>query len=77
MTIPNNILESALSLGTRCEVKTWLELKKILLLSLPSNERTHFSTRDPETKRQVMNKMEQQLVDIYQEKTGVVLEVPQ
>ena len=77
MTIPSNILESALSLGTRCEVKTWLELKKILLLSLPPAERTHFSTRDPETKRQVMNKMEQQLVNIYQEKTGVVLEVPQ
>ncbi len=77
MTIPNNILESALSLGTRCEVKTWLELKKILLLSLPSPDRSYFSTRDPETKRQVMNKMEQQLVDIYQKKTGVVLEVPQ
>ena len=77
MNIPDNIIESALDLGIRCEVQTWLELKKVLLLSLPSSDRTHFSTRDPETKRQVMNKMEQQLVDIYQKKTGVVLEVPQ
>ena len=76
MNIPSTIVESALDLGTRCEVQTWLELKKILLLSLPPSERVYFSTRDPETKAQTLNQMERKLVDIYQKKTGTILEVP-
>lgn len=76
MRVPESIMASALDLGVRCEVRTWIELKKILLLSLPSSDRVHFSTRDPETKQQSMNKMEQELVDTYQKKTGIILEVP-
>ena len=76
MNVPKSIVNSALDLGVRCEVQTWLELKKILLLSLPPSQRAHFSTRDPETKIQTMNKMELELVDIYQNKTGITLEVP-
>ena len=76
MSVPESILSSALDLGVRCEVQTWIELKKILLLSLPPSQRVHFSTRDPETKTQCMNKMELELVDIYQKKTGITLEVP-
>lgn len=75
MTIPD-IIENAIELGTRCEVKTWLELKKILLLSIPPSERSLFSTRDPGTKRHKLNKMELTIVDTYQKKTGTTLEIP-
>ena len=75
MTIPD-IIENAIDLGTRCDVKTWLELKKILLLSIPSSERSLFSTRDPETKCHKLNKLELMIVDNYQKKTGVTLEIP-
>ena len=75
MTVPD-IIETALDLGSRCGVKTWLELKKVLLLSLPAHERARFSTRDPETKTHALNEMERLIVDTYQKKTGVVLEVP-
>ena len=75
MKIPD-IIESAIELGMRCDVKTWLELKKILLLSLPSSKRSLFSTRDPETKRHKLNKMELMIVDTYQKKTGIILEIP-
>ena len=75
MTVPD-IIETALDLGTRCDVRTWIELKKVLLLSLPSHERSRFSTRDPETKTQALNEMERLIVDTYQKKTGIILEVP-
>lgn len=75
MTIPD-IIENAIDLGTRCEVKTWLELKKILLVSIPPPERSLFSTRDPNTKRHKLNKMERTIVDTYQKKTGTILEIP-
>ncbi len=75
MTVPD-IIETALELGTRCDVQTWVELKKVLLLSLPAHERARFSTRDPATKAQSLNEMERLIVDTYQKKTGVVLEVP-
>lgn len=70
------IIERAIELGTACEVKTWLELKKVLLVSLPSPERQKFSTRDPATKKQSLNNFEKLIVNNYHKKTGIDLEVP-
>ncbi len=65
----------AISLGEQCQVKTWLELKKLLLVSLSSNDRRNFSIRDPYTKRQRLNSFEQNLLNSYHQQTGKVLEV--
>jgi len=70
------ILELSIELGPKCEVSSWMELKKILLLSLPSRERSRFSTRHPETKKQSLNELEIKILDNYEKKTGVKLEVP-
>jgi hypothetical protein len=70
------IIEQAIEIGTACGVKTWLDLKKMLLVSLPSTEREKFSTRDPVTKKQNLNKFERQIINNYEKKTGVELEVP-
>jgi len=70
------IIEEAIELGSRCEVETWLELKKMLLLTLPAMERTKFSTRDPDTKMQSLNQLEKEIIDNYRRKTGIDLEVP-
>ena len=70
------ILELSIELGPKCEVTSWMELKKILLLSLPAGERSLFSTRHPETKKQSLNELERRILDNYEKKTGVKLEVP-
>ena len=67
------ILAHAVKLGTECEVKTWMELKKLLLLSLPSGSRSLFSVRHPKTKKQSLNEFERWLCDNYQYKTGATL----
>ena len=69
------IIEKAIELGIRCDVKTWLELKKLVLVSIPSNERKRFSTRDPATKSHSLNSFERELLDNYRKKTGVDLEI--
>lgn len=71
------ISQYAVNIGIRCEVSSWMDLKKILLVSLPSSERSRFSTRDPATKLQVLNNLEAKIVDDYREKTGTRLELPQ
>ena len=72
-----DIIRSAIDIGTRCGVTSWMELKKILLVSLPSSQRSKFSTRDPISKSQNMNEMEHSIVDNYRKETGITLEVPQ
>lgn len=72
----NEIIDYAVELGSKCEVSSWLDLKKILLISLPSEQRTKFSTRDPFTKQQGLNKFERQIIDSYNKTTGVNLELP-
>ncbi len=71
-----DLMEIAVDMGSRCEVESWIELKKILLLSIPAPDRAMFSTRDPETKKQTLNSIERQIVDNYEKKTGIRLEVP-
>ena len=72
----HELLEYAIDIGTRCEVSSWMDLKKILLISLPPFDRSRFSTRDPVTKCQVLNQLETKITKGFQEKTGIKLELP-
>ena len=67
------IIQHAVSVGTECDVKTWMELKKLMLISIPSVDRSNFSIRDAKTKKQRLNDFELRLIDNYHSRTGVVL----
>ena len=67
------ILEEAVRLGTACEISEWMDLKKLVLVSIPSPARKNFSIRDPKTKRQQLNDFEQWLIDNYYEQVGIKL----
>ena len=76
MKIPDKILEQidfVASYVTNCD--DWVEIKKQILLGLPSNLRTSFSTRDPKTKEQSLNNFEKQVIKYWKEKTGVDLKL--
>lgn len=72
----NELIDLAVDLGTRCDIDSWIDLKKIVLVSIPAQDRAKFSTRDPSTKRQSLNSLEIQIIDNYEKKTGICLEVP-
>mgnify|MGYP000016413087 CR=1 FL=1 len=55
------------------EQDDWMDFKKIMLRSLPSKMRKKFSTRDPITKKQSLNQFEENIIDIYFQKTGIKL----
>ena len=63
----------AISLGCDCGVESWMELKKLLLVTLPSHARSNFSVRDPKTKKQKLNEFERRLLDNYYNRTGTKL----
>ena len=67
------ILSEAINLGTACEISKWMDLKKLLLVSLPSPARKNFSVRDPKTKRQQLNDFEHWLIDNYNRQVGIKL----
>jgi len=67
------IISEAVSLGSACAVESWMELKKLLLVTLPSQARSNFSVRDPKTKKQRLNEFEQRLIDNYYSRTGTRL----
>tara|TARA_B100000683_G_scaffold264654_1_gene294534 strand:- start:251 stop:493 length:243 start_codon:yes stop_codon:yes gene_type:complete len=69
----DEILFHAVKIGTECEVETWLELKKLMLVSLPSSSRSLFSVRHPKTKKQGFNEFEQWLSHNYEQAAGVKL----
>jgi hypothetical protein len=69
----SEILEEAIGLGSVCEISEWMELKKLLLVSIPSTARKNFSTRDPKTKRQQLNDFEHWLIDNYFRALGTKL----
>jgi hypothetical protein len=71
----DEITEIAIKLGAKCKVDSWLELKKIILISIPSKSRSLFSTRDPITKLQGLNTFEQSIIGEYEKRTGTKLEV--
>ena len=55
------------------EQDNWMDFKKIMLRTLPPRMRKNFSTRDPVTKKQSLNCFEEEMIDIYFQKTGVKL----
>ena len=67
------ILEEAVKIGEACQIDMWMDLKKMLLISLPSSARKKFSIRDPKTKRQHLNDFERWLIDSYSTRTGLAL----
>ncbi len=69
----NEIIEHAVSVGQECRVETWMELKKLMLVSLPPKDRSNFSRRDPKTKKQQLNDFERKLLDNYYSRTGTTL----
>lgn len=71
----DEIISTAINLGISCNVNSWLDLKKIVLISIPPKDRSLFSTRDPKTKKQSLNKLECAIISGYQEKTGIKLKV--
>ena len=73
MANKKSILETALQVGPSCEVKTWKELKKLLLLTCNPDLRSEFSRRDEKTKETRLNDFEKWLIDIYEKKTGTRL----
>jgi hypothetical protein len=73
MANKTSILETALKVGPSCEVKSWKELKKLLLLTCNPELRSEFSRRDEKTKEMRLNDFEKWLIDIYEKKTGTRL----
>jgi hypothetical protein len=71
------IIKEAVSLGRVLGVENWVELKKVLLVTLSPQDRSNFSTRDPKTKKQRLNKFEANLIDNYWIQTGVRLNEPE
>jgi hypothetical protein len=51
----------------------WVTIKKQVMLGLAPALRKNFSTRDPKTKEQSLNKFEEDLISYYRDKTGIVL----
>lgn len=73
MAKKETILETALQVGPSCEVKSWKELKKLLLLTCNPSLRSEFSRRDEKTKEMRLNDFEKWLINIYEKKTGTRL----
>ena len=51
----------------------WVTVKRQMLLGLPSKLRRNFSTRDSKTKEQWLNDFEEELINYYEQLTGVRL----
>ena len=76
MKISPRILEElSLIAAYNTEDDDWLAVKKYLLLSLPPEIRGEFSSRNKETNMLSLNKFEHQLIDIYNDMTGVRLRI--
>ena len=67
------VIPVGIDLGTTCGVEEWLDLKKLLLVTLPSPARKNFSVRDAKTKRQCLNDFEHWLIDNYNHQVGTKL----
>ena len=76
MDIPNRVLEELTLIATVAGGENnWVSIKKQLLLSLPPKLRKLFSTRDAKTKQQNLNIFENKIIDVYEEMTGIRLEI--
>lgn len=70
------LVRETFTIAQRCEVSDWIQLKKMILLSLPPEARKSFSTRHPVTKKHSINDFERQVIDTYYSETGVRLRLP-
>lgn len=52
------------------DVTDWIVVKKEILRVLPVEERQHFSTRDPKTKKHTLNDFERLIIDYWKQTTG-------
>ena len=74
MDIPERIIDELVFIaGYGSQDGQWMPVKKYLLLSIPSEMRKMFSTRDPKTKKQSLNEFEKVVIDIYEDLTGIGL----
>ena len=77
MAIPNRVLEELTLIATVAGSEpNWIPIKRQLLLSLPPHMRKLFSTRDAKTKKQSLNNFEVEITNIYENMTGIRLELP-
>lgn len=76
MKIPDRVaeqIEFVMSYASECD--DWVEIKKQIMLGIPSNLRSNFSTRDPLTKEQCLNDFEKEIINYWKEKTGTHLKL--
>tara|TARA_R110001583_G_scaffold48919_14_gene153169 strand:+ start:12 stop:278 length:267 start_codon:yes stop_codon:yes gene_type:complete len=72
--IPNKIIEQIDSVSCYTDdCDDWVEIKKQIMLGLPSHLRKLFSTRDPITKEQRLSDFDREVINYYREKTGISL----
>ena len=76
MIIPDRVLTEMAEIAPYLDdCDDWMVLKKLLLRSIPSEQRRLFSTRDPVTKKQSLNDFEMNIIEEYYKLTGVRLEL--
>jgi hypothetical protein len=68
-----SIIELFDEIGTLYEGCDWLLIKKYLLRYLRPEDRKSFSTRDPKTKKHIINSFEEDLIELYYNKFNVKL----
>jgi hypothetical protein len=76
MIIPDRVveqLEFVASYVDDCD--DWVTVKKEVMRGIPSSLRKNFSTRDPKTKEQQLNKFEKYIIEYWKEKTGINLKL--
>jgi hypothetical protein len=52
------------------EETDWFKIKRLLINSLPSEERVNFSTRHPKTKKHIINDFDNSVIKYWEELTG-------
>ncbi len=76
MKIPDRVVEQidfVISYASDCD--DWVEIKKQIMLGIPSKLRSNFSTRDPKTKEQSLNNFEKLIIEYWKEATGIELKL--
>jgi len=78
MDIPPQVIkELDIMISHRLFFDDWMMVKKYLLKSLSPKLRTLFSTRDPYTKKQVLNAFEREVVQYYENEAKKKLRLPE
>ena len=67
------IKELLLEIGEYYKGNDWLLIKKYLLRYLNPEIRRNFSTRDPKSKKHIINDFEKKVIDIYNKTYNVKL----